>query len=363
MLDVINNIYQAAVLPQLWPDVIETMADKFDCDGGSLFCIDGGSFTRAASRNCEAHLDALLHEGWSDQNIRAQRLISKDVIGFVTDSDLCTEDEIRNHPIYADFLRPRGLGFVTGALIPGAGGRLSIFSLDRAHEKGPVSREIVSALNELHPHLARSILIADQIGIERVNGYLSGLDILQIPAVAVTSNGQIRVANAAFSTLNEIAFEGAFGQLVLKDTNAQKQFKQALGDLSLNGVPRSLALMNAVDLPVVAHIVSLSLKGRDLFPSVDAIVAFVPLNAPGLPFRRLVRSLYDFTEAEARTAELLLEGHAIDAISLRLGVRVETTRTHLKRLMAKCGCTRQTEVVARFSTFAKVDPRLLVQAD
>ncbi|WP_075293306.1 helix-turn-helix transcriptional regulator [Pararhizobium arenae] len=363
MHGVINSIYQAAVLPQLWPDVIETMAQRFDCDGGSLFCVDSSSFTRASSRNCEAHLDALLHEGWSEYNIRAQRLVSRDAIGFLTDADLCTAEEIQTHPIYADFLRPRGLGWVTGALIPGATGRMSIFSLDRTYKKGPVTRDIVSMLDELQPHIARSILIADQIGIERVNGYLSGLDILHVPAVAVTGNGKMRAANAAFNTLKNIVVEGAFGKLILKDASAQKQLKEALGGLAVHGVPHSLALLSIENLSVVAHIVPLALKGRDLFTSVDAIVAFVPLNVPGLPFRRLARSLYDFTEAEARTAELLLEGYAVEAIAQRLSVRVETTRTHLKRLMAKCGCTRQTEVVARFSAFAKGNARILVRTD
>jgi hypothetical protein len=41
-------------------------------------------------------------EGWADRNIRAQRVLALRPETFLTDFDICSESEIRNHPIYTD---------------------------------------------------------------------------------------------------------------------------------------------------------------------------------------------------------------------------------------------------------------------
>ena len=84
-------------------------------------------------------------------------------------------------------------------------------------------------------------------------------------------------------------------------------------------------------------------QARDIFTAADAIAAIVPLNFPGLPFRTIVRKLYDVTEAEARVTEALLSGLTVQAIATKQGVSPQTIRTHLKSVFAKTGTARQAD--------------------
>jgi DNA-binding CsgD family transcriptional regulator len=58
-----------------------------------------------------------------------------------------------------------------------------------------------------------------------------------------------------------------------------------------------------------------------------------------------MRALFSLTPIETRVADLLLEGLEIKEIAARLGLTVETSRFHVKRLLAKTGTNRQTELL------------------
>jgi DNA-binding CsgD family transcriptional regulator len=54
---------------------------------------------------------------------------------------------------------------------------------------------------------------------------------------------------------------------------------------------------------------------------------------------------YELTPAEARVTQLLLQGSATGAIARRLGIQLETARTHVRRVLAKTGTHRQSELI------------------
>jgi DNA-binding CsgD family transcriptional regulator len=58
-----------------------------------------------------------------------------------------------------------------------------------------------------------------------------------------------------------------------------------------------------------------------------------------------MRALYGLTPAEARLADLLLEGCEVREAADRLRTTLETARFHLKRVLAKTGTRRQTELM------------------
>ena len=58
-----------------------------------------------------------------------------------------------------------------------------------------------------------------------------------------------------------------------------------------------------------------------------------------------MRMLYRLTPVESRLADLLLEGLEVRRIADRLGITIQTARFHLKRVLAKTGTRRQTELM------------------
>ena len=76
-----------------------------------------------------------------------------------------------------------------------------------------------------------------------------------------------------------------------------------------------------------------------------AIVFVVdPERSPISP-ERYLRRLYNLTRAEAAVAAEVLEADGLQAVAGRLGVSLETVRTHLAHVFAKTGTRRQAELV------------------
>jgi DNA-binding CsgD family transcriptional regulator len=58
----------------------------------------------------------------------------------------------------------------------------------------------------------------------------------------------------------------------------------------------------------------------------------------------LLQRLYGLTPAESRVVTLMIQGHDVKSVSRLLNVSVSTTRTHVKRVLAKTSTRRQAEL-------------------
>jgi DNA-binding CsgD family transcriptional regulator len=58
-----------------------------------------------------------------------------------------------------------------------------------------------------------------------------------------------------------------------------------------------------------------------------------------------MRQLYALTPTEARLADLLLQGLDVREAADQMQTTLETTRFHVKRVLAKTGTRRQTELM------------------
>lgn len=84
------------------------------------------------------------------------------------------------------------------------------------------------------------------------------------------------------------------------------------------------------------------LAGRS--SSLSALI-FISDTAPTSSRSSLIKHLYGVTSAEARVADLLLQGLDIREISEKLRITLETTRFQMKRLLVKTGTRRQAELL------------------
>jgi len=346
----IDEIYEAAVLPEFWPTVLERVSDATDCYGGSLFTLGKRGSASSATASCQPHLTAMMQEGWLDRNIRAKRVLELARPEFVTDHDLCTQEEIENHPIYTQFLRPRGIGWSAATHIPGIDEDVAIFCIDQHYERGPISSDTRVFLNDLRPHIARAAMIAARFRLERVEGTLDSLSHLGVPAAACDRRGRVRLQNRQFEQAAGTLEVMAFDSLRLTDQRADEMLKRALETLYDPAAPKSIPFATKGGRPTVLHVIPVFRNARDVFPGMDAIVVLVPVHSPGLPLKSLLQNLYNVTQAEARIAEGLLKGLSTSEIAANGGVSVETIRTHLKSLLTKTGSSRQAEFIARLSS-------------
>jgi DNA-binding CsgD family transcriptional regulator len=57
-----------------------------------------------------------------------------------------------------------------------------------------------------------------------------------------------------------------------------------------------------------------------------------------------LKDLFGFTAAESRVANALLAGQSVEDISVAASVRRDTVRAHVKRMLAKTGSRRQSDL-------------------
>lgn len=352
LADLIGRTYEAALIPERWPDVIARLTEVADAFCGLLFSLTDGVGQWVSSDRGREAVQAFFEEGWVAKNVRAERLVAGGHMGFSADHEVFTAEELENLPIYRDFLRPRGLGYATATHIPVPNGDRMVLSLERTIASGPVDRSTIARLDLIRPHLARAALLAARVGLEKQQARIETLGALGIPAAVVHRGGIIGATNSPFEALEGPIVNRAFGRLGLRSTNLDELFAHAIETIEADDAPSIRTIPVPADAgtpPFVLHVVPIRRDARDLFARSAAVVVVSLVKAPERPDLAVLQGLYDLTAAEARVGADLLTGASIADIARRAGVSRETIRTQVKSLLAKTGVARQQDFISRMS--------------
>jgi DNA-binding CsgD family transcriptional regulator len=79
--------------------------------------------------------------------------------------------------------------------------------------------------------------------------------------------------------------------------------------------------------------------------SVAALVFVIDPEQAPRSRATVLRSLFHLTPAESRIADGLLEGFEVAEVAERLGITQQTARFHVKRVLAKTGARRQSDLL------------------
>src|ERR1700761_3292441 len=112
----VELIYEAAAVPELWVQVLDELAEVGGGEGGQLFTATANRGRYDIARHiCSPAISSVaaqwVQPHWRDLNIR-DRLVATRELRFVTDLDVFTVEELGCSPFYVNFLPPSGLGWV-----------------------------------------------------------------------------------------------------------------------------------------------------------------------------------------------------------------------------------------------------------
>lgn len=182
---------------------------------------------------------------------------------------------------------------------------------------------------------------------------LALFDQMPLSVVVVDRNGRVVMANSRAERLvsekDGIRRDDA-GRLVALDAKAGEALRahvaRACESCDEHGLPRGGALRirrasGRADLAVIV----VPLTGTfDDHGCLAAVVAGDGEGASG-SVEGLLCELYRLTPAEAQVASLLMQGRSAEEICEELGIRMNTARTHIKRVFSKTGTGRQGELI------------------
>lgn len=344
-----DRIYEAAVIPEKWPDVLGEMSRAVDGAGGLLFTANADHTGGITSADIKATFEEFIRDGWAAMNIRPARLGAANYAGFVRDNDFFTDEELDNDPVYRDFYRKRGLGWATGTMLDTPSGDSIIFSFERAYAKGPVPVEVVQQFDKLRPHLARSALLSSRLGLERAMAMAEALQALGLPGAVLRGGGRVLAVNSALERLMPSLVQDRRERLYVSDEAADVLLADALRRRPVAGGP---AMVNSIPVaatdehpPMILHLLPIHGAAHDLFSRATSLLVITPVDRAVVPTAQVLQGLFDLTPAEARVARGISEAQTVEGLALSAGVSVETVRSQLKAVLSKTGLSRQQELI------------------
>lgn len=350
-IDLIDRVYEAAAIPELWPSVLSQVARYGGSEGAVLFTIDGDDFRYVATPNLADTVAAYVQEGWPARTDRTARLIAKQHAGFVTDLDVYTQAEFEREAVFREFFRPRGFGMGAATVVNVPTGDQLIFDVERALAEGPMPREAVGRLDGLRPHLARAATMSARLRLQTVRAAAQALDTVGLPAAVLGRRGQVLALNGGGEALLQVAIQDG-RRLRLVDPAADRLLARALAELSTEAPAsvRSIPLpARDGHPPTILHLLPIRRAAQDLFAAASAIALFTPLADRPIPGLSVLEGLFDLTGAEARVARGIAECRTVAELADEFGVTEATLRTQLKAVLRKTGAGRQAELVGLLS--------------
>ncbi len=345
----IDRIYEAAVIPEFWPGVLDALAPLAECDGGFVFIVDAHQNVRIASSERFVPLtSAFVNEGWVPRNIRAPRVAAMNYAGFVVDLDIVSVEETRSDPFYTEFLQVHGAGWGAGTVIPVPNGDLIVFDLERDYSRGPVDRSRLPLLDGLRSHLARAGLLSARLRMERARAQVDALQALGLPGAVLRGPGKVFTANSLFESFVPSLFQDRIQRLVITDVTADGLFAEALSaqPLGAGRAVKSMPIAGTNDrVPMVLHVLPVRGSARDIFTQATVLLVVTPVDRAAVPTAEVLQGLFDLTPAEARVARGVAQAETIAALAAATGVNRETVRSQLKAVLSKTGLSRQQELV------------------
>lgn len=335
----VDEIYEAALVPERWPSVLENVGRISGSLAGGIIAVDPDHIPRAVWTETYAPTYESFIRGDSNryENVRAQRAMARRHHGFLRDVDLCSLEELDEDLLYRHFLRPHGLGWTVGTFVNVPTMDLVIFDFARKTDDGPHHTANVSVLDAHRPHLARAAFLSARLGLERATSMTDAMAVLGVPAAVFAANGKPLVTNADWD-----AHWSRVGPALRK--------AELAGRWSTAGAsaPRIRSLPIAAEdgeTPLVVHALPVRRSALDVFSGASHVVVITPVRASAAPPIEIISGLFDLSPAEARIARALADGGSVESCAIEFRVSPETVRKQVRSIMSKTGTNRQVDLV------------------
>ena len=288
-----------------------------------------------------------------NNNERTSRLLALDPIRFYRDLDIFDLEDLSKEPVYRDFFIPRGGGFGTATVMDSPSGDRMILHVERKLSRGLVEPEAIERLDQLRPHLARASLLSARMQLRQAASATEALGMLGLAGAVLNPAGRIVAANGLFENFVPAVIQDGRPRTTLADKRADALLQAAIAPLAsthARGEAVSSIPVPATEghPPVIVHVVPVSGAAHDIFSMASAVLILATIT-PRQPPENLVYGLFDLTPAEARIAARISSGQSPREAAAQLGITEGTARTTLKRVFAKVGVSRQSELAALLS--------------
>lgn len=354
----IGLIQDAALEPALWQDVLEHVAGRIGGVAGCMLMKD--SVRQTESLVINFGVDSFFVKTYVDHYAQVNPLLRSGAALLpypVSQSMLTAWRDFTRTEFYGDWVRPQRFGDAVGAIVHRRGSQFTWLSAIRPRGLEDFRRDDLRLLARLMPHIAQSLRVTQRLDLltERRHVLQDVLSRLTHAVMLVDRRGRLVFANTAaedlISTERRLTLQQGrvSASSAAVDAALQAALARAISDVSddQRGI-EELVVPRDERRPLLLSVVPTT---RDaayrLDPDLRVAAMIVITDPEARPWSRLdgVIRAYGLTPAEGRILDALADGDGLDTAADRLGVTRATVKTHLNRILAKTGTTRQNQLV------------------
>jgi DNA-binding CsgD family transcriptional regulator len=362
----VGGIYDAALDPDVWPDVLAGCARFVDGFSAGLY------FINATRKSGNVYYDAgiipphythlYLSTYAKLDSSRTSRLLAE--IGEpVAVADIMPYYEFLETRFYKEWARPQQLVDFASAVLEKSAIGAAIFGVHRHERHGLADAEMRRRMRLIIPHIRRAALIGRVIDLKRIEAatLVDLLDSISAGMFLVNANGRIVHANASGHAMlaDGSLLRADDGTLTPNDADAEQALDDVFataggGDAAVGVKGIAVPLTRRDGNRYVAHVLPLTSGERRRAGATYAAVAAVfvqkaPLETPSP--HEVIRKHYKLTPTELRVLFAIVHVGGVPEAAEALGMAASTMRTHLRRLFGKTGTERQTDLVKLVASY------------
>jgi DNA-binding CsgD family transcriptional regulator len=357
--ELIEDIYDAGLEPALWSNVVVGIRDFVGGQACGLFSKDSISKFGVTHYYCGAdpHYIQLYSETYSKYDPLAR------MPGFgkvVSIPDLVVYDEYRRGRFYQEWLKPQGSIDAANVVLEKSSASCPIL-MTVLSGKRMIDADVRKRIQLIVPHAHRALMINKALEAKQseaaafadmLNGLNAGIFLLDAGCRVVHANiaGHRMLESDDF--LRSIG-----GQLTARDAQANQTLRElfAAGEhVAIAADGKALLLTSHDNERYVAHILPMESVMRNGPRTSKAVGAlFVrKIELDGQSFGAALARTFGLTPTELRVLLAIVELGGVPEASQALGIAETTVKTHLYRVFAKTGASRQADLVKLAAGFS-----------
>jgi len=355
----IGDIYDAALDPARWTDVLSKTARFVGGPAASLYSKDATSKTGSVTYGygIAPRYQQLYFDKYVKLDPTTTGHFFAEIEELVAVADLIPYNEFIETRFYREWARPQGLVDCVNAVLDKSVTSVALFGVFRHERDGIVDDETRQRMGLIVPHIRRAVLVGRLIDLRAAEAatFADTLDGLSAGMFLVDANGRIVHANAAGHAILTAGdfLRAAGGRLVAGDPQTDRQLRDIFiaagnGDAAIGIKGIALPLTARDGKRHVAHVLPLNsgTRRRSGIAYAAAAAVFVhkaALEMPSPP--EAIAKAYKLTPTELRILLAVVEVGGVPEVAEALGITEGTVKTHLHRLFEKTNTTRQAELV------------------
>jgi DNA-binding CsgD family transcriptional regulator/PAS domain-containing protein len=361
--DLSGLIYDAALDPELWQEVLERISSY---TGGSAAALTSHDVVRREGR---------FHFIWGDNPeysrsyaetyVRLNPILPHLLMLKPGDTMIATRwvppQELHRTRFYLEWQKPQDYADNVGAMVERSGSILTMLNTAFVTRAAHAVFEAERRMALIVPHVRRAVAIGQAIEMSRIEAETLGdaVDAIGAAVYLVRGGGEVVRANPAGRELiaDGSLFRPIKDKLVPeergRDHSLSKAIETAAAGAHLPG--GAIPLTDRNGTRYVAHVLPLTSGSRQRAGLITgaAVAVFVHRAVMDCVFPiEAVSRIFDLSQAELRVLATMLEVGPPSEIAPVLGVSEATVRTHLRRLFEKTGTSRQADLVKLVAGYA-----------